>query len=851
MRKSIISFLLTLIITAAFNISNGQLIYYYWIPQQSPVSQNLNSLTSSSPYLVAVGNSGSIIYSANSDTNWFAGNSGVSVNLTGTTSTAYIFFASGPNGLILKSTNNGINWTQTTAPFSNNVNCISNFVAAQYKLACGDNGKLAYTINLGTNWSEISTGTNQSLRNIYYVTTTSLYRGYVCGDNGTFLKLILGVPPLPPTINLLSYNTGFSNNFNAVTALADTNNILMVGSGGIIVKSTNGGINWTQQTSTTVNILRCIHVVSASDIWVGGDNGTILHTTNGGASWHPQTVLSTANINSLLLIGPAKGIAVGSGGTILNCIFPLQSYDTTVRRIKLEGNNLSSYFQSTGINNQNTTSTTNTPGLEWPKGSNKYVCFSSGMSISALVNGNLRQAMCSYTGEYRLGTTANGTPSTPGSLMNIYSIKTGDNCYNSLFWANWGDIVPYGAPYYDVNHNGAYEPCIDTPGVRNASQTIFMALTDGYPNSHKPGEGFGGGTLPLYADLRITAWCYSDSVVRDVHFIKYDVINKGTSAWNNVYMALTGDVDIGSAEDDFINIDSTRNMWIGYNGDNNDPIYGINPPAMGMRILKFPVNKSVNPPDSVKSSSGIYFICTGCGPPPCESDPNGEPLAAYNMLKGFKKDLSPWMNPTFNPPVSTKFIYSGEPEPNTGWTELKGKVLNCGGPNGSIQPTNTPGDRRYVLSFGRDNFTMNPGDSQSVVIAQLVARGSSNTNSVTKLKELSDLLIPYLNTVDIKIISGEVPTDFALEQNYPNPFNPITTIQFQVPVCHSGVGRNPVVTIKVFDLLGREVKTLVNEYKQPGTYQVSFNADGLSSGVYFYTMKAGDFVATKKFVLLK
>ncbi|RXL42605.1 T9SS type A sorting domain-containing protein, partial [Citrobacter sp. AAK_AS5] len=73
--------------------------------------------------------------------------------------------------------------------------------------------------------------------------------------------------------------------------------------------------------------------------------------------------------------------------------------------------------------------------------------------------------------------------------------------------------------------------------------------------------------------------------------------------------------------------------------------------------------------------------------------------------------------------------------------------------------------------------------------------------------------------------------------------NPITTIQFQVPVCHSGVGRNPVVTIKVFDLLGREVKTLVNEYKQPGTYQVSFNADGLSSGVYFYSMKAGDFVA--------
>jgi len=832
MGKSIGLFVSALILSASFNFANAQLIYYYWTPQQSPVSQNLNSMTFASPYLVAAGNSGTVIYSLNSGASWNIGNSGISGNLLGTNSTAYIFFVSGVNGTIRKSTNNGIDWSQIPAPFPNNVNSMSNFVTAQYKLTCGDNGKLAYTTNQGTNWTELTTGTNHPLRNIYYATTTSLYRAYVCGDNGTFLKLIVGLPPLPPTISLLSYNTGISNNFYSVSALGDTNNILMVGSGGIIVKSTNGGVNWVQQTSTTTNNLRCMYVVSPNDIWVGGDNGTIIHTTNGGTSWHPQTVLSTANINSLIFVNSTKGIAVGSGGTILNCYLPQQNYDTTIRRVKLDGNNLSSYFQSTGINNQNTTST-NTPGLEWPKGSNKFVCFSSGMSISAFVNGNLRQAMCCYSGEYRLGTTTNGTPSTPGTLMNIYSVKTGDNCYNNLFWANWGDVVPYGAPYYDVNHNGIYEPCIDTPGVRNASQTVFMALTDGYPNSHYAGEGFGGGTLPLYADLRITAWCYADSVVRDVHFIKYDIINKGTTAWNNVYMSLTGDVDIGDANDDFINMDSTRNMWIGYNADNNDPVYGINPPAMGMRILKFPVNKIVNPPDSVKSSSGTYFICTGCNPPPCESDPNGEPLGAYNMMKGFKKDLSPWMNPTFNPPVSTKFIYSGEPEPNSGWTELKGKVMNCGGPTGSIIPTNLPGDRRYVLSFGRDNFTMNPGDSQSVVIAQLVARGSSNVNSVTKLKELSDLLIPYLNTVDIKKISEEIPSDYALEQNYPNPFNSITTIQFKVPPCHSGVGRNPVVVIRVYDLLGKEVKTLVNEYKQPGTYQVSFNMEGLSSGVYF------------------
>ena len=89
-----------------------------------------------------------------------------------------------------------------------------------------------------------------------------------------------------------------------------------------------------------------------------------------------------------------------------------------------------------------------------------------------------------------------------------------------------------------------------------------------------------------------------------------------------------------------------------------------------------------------------------------------------------------------------------------------------------------------------------------------------------------------------------IPNDFSLEQNYPNPFNSNTNVKFQI--INSGI-----VILKVFDLLGREVKTLVNEYKQPGTYQVSFNAEGLSSGVYFYKIIAGDFSETKKMILIR
>ena len=88
------------------------------------------------------------------------------------------------------------------------------------------------------------------------------------------------------------------------------------------------------------------------------------------------------------------------------------------------------------------------------------------------------------------------------------------------------------------------------------------------------------------------------------------------------------------------------------------------------------------------------------------------------------------------------------------------------------------------------------------------------------------------------------PTEYALYQNYPNPFNPVTKIQFSVP-------QSSKVVIKVFDILGSEIETLVNQEKPVGTYELSWNAANLPSGVYFYQIKAGSFVETRKMILLK
>jgi len=88
------------------------------------------------------------------------------------------------------------------------------------------------------------------------------------------------------------------------------------------------------------------------------------------------------------------------------------------------------------------------------------------------------------------------------------------------------------------------------------------------------------------------------------------------------------------------------------------------------------------------------------------------------------------------------------------------------------------------------------------------------------------------------------PSEFILEQNFPNPFNPSTKIKYSVP-------QSSNVVIKVYDILGNEIETLVNEEKPAGTYELTWYAEGLSSGVYFYQLKAGEFIQTKKMLLLK
>lgn len=149
----------------------------------------------------------------------------------------------------------------------------------------------------------------------------------------------------------------------------------------------------------------------------------------------------------------------------------------------------------------------------------------------------------------------------------------------------------------------------------------------------------------------------------------------------------------------------------------------------------------------------------------------------------------------------------------------------CGG-NSSTPPS-------IMLSGGT---TTSPNSVVQTVSTNLTGYSLSTSNH-SSASELC--LITNLDPV-----TNQLPASFSLKQNYPNPFNPVTKIEFDIAL-------QSTVVLSVYDQTGRKVKDLVNEFKNPGSYSVSFDASGLTSGVYFYRLSAGEFVETRRLVLLK
>lgn len=506
-----------------------------------------------------------------------------------------------------------------------------------------------------------------------------------------------------------------------------------------------------------------------------------------------------------------------------------------IQYVYFSSGNMCNYFINSGIFNYDVRAQ-NTPGLFWHCEPFEYYCLTAGFNTACKIDSMLGMFACSYKGELTPGFVNDSMPQTNKDFK-IYLVKFNDNEFNNPDYANWYKMVPYNAPYNDVNNNCVFDIGIDKPGVKGAYRTLFITYTDAFTDAKAPGEGFGGGVYYplLYAEIHFTNWAYEIPVLADVQFLKYEIINKGKKNWNQIHFGMFADPEICGYNRDYIGCDTVRNLGFAYSGDTN--VFG----AYGIQVFQGPINKATG--DTLYMTSFTRTRMPGGG---CEGEASGDPVGAYNYMRGYKKDGTSYLDASVIPFRKTKFIFSGDPETNNGWTRNKGHIYNCNGADTGTIYTVYPHDAQFMIGMGADNLTITPGDTQRLYLTQMIRKGFTNENSVTKLKQYADKIkIIFKNYIqkDLEINCSGIgiiaPENYYLSQNYPNPFNAFTTIRFDIP-------RFSSVKLYIYDIRGREVSKPVNGNFNPGYYTIKFDASDFPSGIYFYRLEVLDIETSNK-----
>jgi len=286
-----------------------------------------------------------------------------------------------------------------------------------------------------------------------------------------------------------------------------------------------------------------------------------------------------------------------------------------------------------------------------------------------------------------------------------------------------GIVVDEMAPYVDFNSNGSYNPMDGDYPLIKGDQMLYYIFND-VLNVHTETNG-----LPLGIEVHASAYAFncsniagSDQVMNRTTLYHYDIINRSTTQYNDVYIGLWSDMDLGNALDDYVGCDSLLSAGFTYNGDNDDESvsgYGLNPPMQNVKVLRGTLadvgdgidndfDGTVDEAGERTSMNHFHYYNN------VNNNPTGNPstsLDFYNYM------TSVWLNnmPVSNPSGDlTHFMFSGVPYSGTGWTEA-----------GS---GNSPEDRRFVMSSG--GFTFGPGDTATMDFAYVFTWDSLSPNGL-------------------------------------------------------------------------------------------------------------------------
>ena len=384
-------------------------------------------------------------------------------------------------------------------------------------------------------------------------------------------------------------------------------------------------------------------------------------------------------------------------------------------------NNIKTYIRNNGSFNRDPG--TGNAGLEWPKGSGNTAIYASGLWIGAKTHDTVRVAIAEYSYEYIAGSIASGV-NPQDSRWKVYKIKRGDDATNNPDYLNW----PFadGAPAVRNFSNTA--DSLDASGNKIpqllGDMTVWCVFNDNDPGIHNNEK-----TPPLGVEVQLTAWGYSRAdALGNTVFYRWKLINKGGRQLDSMFVCIWSDCDIGGGSNDYDGCDTLLSLGYTFSGIANNSQYGSTPPAAGFDFLQGPIVPSVG--DTTRLPDGTVK--------PGYKKMNMTSYIFYN------NDVSDWGNPGTGQEVYNYF--QGKSRTGKDTVDPAGNIsrfMFSGDPNVANGPTNwvedgQSGDRRFMMSSGP--FTMFQGDTQVVVGGNLIAQGSSNTASVTALKNADALV---------------------------------------------------------------------------------------------------------------
>lgn len=691
------------------------------------------------------------------------------------------------------------------------------------------------------------------------------------------------------------------NDLNCIKFL-DVNTGWAVGKKGTIIKTTDSGDNWVIQDSKTFETLYSVLFVSENIGIVVGERGAILRTSNGGLNWENVFTLANTKFNGIFFQNQQTGWVCGydNNNDGYGMIYKTTNAGVTwILNFRPSGSgfyeiyflNAATGFADTGVYFYKTTN----GGNNWAWIG--YLSYS--LDFEMIDSLNIISA-----GGYIQGSTPHGIirkSTNGGSNIATTIINIVDTLLRSVDFinVNTGFVVGDKGKILKTTNLGNNWSRILSPSNANLNSVYFEDSIKGFiagefgtlhstsnsgDNWGPLNEGITGNTLSSVVFLNsntgmVAGQSYILKTTNGGNLWEQKFIDPAIY-WNKLQMI---DENTGFAFCSYKNLYKTTNagenwsfvapitvptwMWsytinsvqfvdpnIGYAcGYTSEP----NPPSIQIRAA---IYKTQNGGENwvlvyhAYSSGILHYLSfvdqnTGIivGSNKIIKTENGglnwstnNSSVSINRVQ-YLNDSNIWIvsNESIMKSVDggvnwqTRFTQSGELftfvrfiDEHSGWVTSKRGSLYAtsnGGENWFFQ--NTP--NQYGLN---DVFFVSPNTGWVIGDRGII------------LKTISGVIPNALNP-----ISEGIPILFSLHQNYPNPFNPVTKIKFDIPT----VDRDRSVKIIIYDLLGREVVTLVNEQLMPGSYEVDWDGSGFASGVYFYSLVSQDFVETKRMVLLK